>query len=159
MKLKKIIIKKLSIQSFKGINELSFDLKDQNNAIYGDNATGKTTIADSFSWLLFDKDTAGRSDFAIKPFTSEGQPVHRVESVVESTLLVDDETIQLKKVYREKYTKPRGTSQEVFSGHETIYYYNNVPLQQKEYQKKIEDICPERVFKLLTNPLYFARLP
>lgn len=159
MALKRIVIKKISLQNFKGIKDISFDFKDEGNCIYGDNATGKTTIADSFSWLLFDKDTTGRSDFAIKPFTFEGQQVHKVESIVEATILVNDEPIELKKVYREKYTKPRGTSQEVFSGHETIYYYNNVPQQQKEYQKKIEDICPERIFKLLTNPLYFAKLP
>ena len=156
---KKIVIKKISLQNFKGIKEISFDFKDEGNCIYGDNATGKTTIADSFSWLLFDKDTTGRSDFAIKPFTSEGQQAHKIESVVDASLLVNGDPIQLKKVYREKYTKPRGTSQEVFSGHETIYYYNEVPLQLKDYQKKIEDICPEKVFKLLTNPLYFAKLP
>ncbi|TEB40745.1 recombinase RecF, partial [Flavobacterium circumlabens] len=35
---------------------------------------------------------------------------------------------------------------------ETIYYWNDVPMQQKEFQQKVYGILDETVFKLITNP-------
>lgn len=46
-----IKIKTLKLENFKGIKDLTIDFKDITN-IYGDNAVGKTTIFDAYSWLL-----------------------------------------------------------------------------------------------------------
>ena len=48
--------------------------------IFGDNATGKTTIFDAFTWLLFGKDSLGSSDFGIKTKDRFGQVVHNLEA-------------------------------------------------------------------------------
>ena len=64
----KIILKSLTLKNFKGIKDLQIDFSKVTN-IYGENATGKTTIVDSFMWLLFGKDSKDRKDFDIKTIT------------------------------------------------------------------------------------------
>jgi predicted ATP-dependent endonuclease of OLD family len=59
---KEIILKSLILKNFKGIKSLSVNFNRITN-ISGDNATGKTTIFDAFTWLLFDKDSQDRSNF------------------------------------------------------------------------------------------------
>lgn len=80
-----IKIKTLKLENFKGIKNLIIDFKDTTN-IYGDNAVGKTTIFDAYSWLLWDKDSLNRKDFAIKPYDKNGEEVHNLESIVEGGL-------------------------------------------------------------------------
>lgn len=158
MKPTKILINSLTLINFKGIRNLHLTFKEKETFISGDNATGKTTIMDAFMYCLFDKDSAGRKDFNLKTLNSDGSPIHYLNHEVHISLSVNDELITLKKVYKEKWTKPKGQTEQVFSGHETTYYFNEVPLAQKDYNAKIELICPEKVFKLLTNPLYFPYL-
>src|SRR5690625_4853654 len=58
-------------------------------------------------------------------------------------------------MYKEKWTKKRGSSTEDFTGHTTNYYVNEVPSKKKEYEEAIKELVDENVFKLLTNPSYF----
>lgn len=84
------------LENFKGIKDLTIDFKDTTN-IYGDNAVGKTTIFDAYSWLLWDKDSLNRKDFAIKPYDKYGEEVHNLESVVEGDFSFDSTDLTLKK--------------------------------------------------------------
>ncbi|MGF0096053.1 DUF2813 domain-containing protein [Peptoniphilus sp. SGI.035] len=149
-----IKIKTLKLENFKGIKNLTIDFKDTTN-IYGDNAVGKTTIFDAYSWLLWDKDSLNRKDFAIKPYDKNGDEVHNLESVVEGDFSFDDTELNLKKIYKEVWTKKRGSTQAEFTGHTTDYYINSVPCKKKEYNERIESVLSEDNFNLLSNPLYF----
>ena len=149
-----IKIKTLKLENFKGIKNLIIDFKDTTN-IYGDNAVGKTTIFDAYSWLLWDKDSLNRKDFAIKPYDKNGEEVHNLESVVEGDFYFDDTELNLKKIYKEVWTKKRGSTQAEFTGHTTDYYINSVPVKKKEYNERIESVLSEDNFNLLSNPLYF----
>ena len=51
---------RLEIRRFKGCQALDLELDGKSADIYGDNATGKTTIYDALTWLLFGKDSRGR---------------------------------------------------------------------------------------------------
>lgn len=145
---------KLKLQNFKGIRNSEFDFEGINATIYGDNATGKTTVFDSLCWLLFGKDSLDRADFEIKTLEN-GEPIHKVNHEVEAEFLNDDgNSFTLRRVYREKYSSPRGGDTKL-TGHTTDYFVNDVPVKEKEYKQYINDVIAEDVFKLITNPLYF----
>lgn len=156
--MKKITLQKLTLNNFKGFTfEMAVDGADVN--ICGANATGKTTLADAFSWLLFDKDSLGRADFEIKNLDGNGQEEHGLEHSVEGALWVDGNTTTLKKAYKEIWTKKRGSATPLFSGHTTDYYVNGVPCQKKDYVATVADLAGEEsVFRLLTSPTVFPSL-
>lgn len=150
-----IRIYNLKLKNFKGIKDLEivFDGKDTN--IYGKNATGKTTIFDAFKWLFFDKDSNDKKDFNIKTLDENNNPIHYLEHEVEATLIIDGQDINFKKMFKEKWVKKRGQEQQEFSGHETSYWIDEVPIKKKDYEEKINSIIPESLFKLITDPLFF----
>lgn len=149
-------INRLSLLNFKGIKELIVEPNGRNVNAYGDNATGKTTIADAFNWLLNGKDSLNRSDFGIKPIDPDTQePIHGIETVVEAMLDLGGSTLTLKKRYYENWVKERGAAEKTFKGNTTDYFLDDVPVKKAEYDKRIQGIADEKAFKLLTNPLYF----
>ena len=150
-----IRINRLLLQNFKGIKHLEINADGENLKIYGDNATGKTTVFDAFTWVLFGKDSLGRSDFGIKTQDENGKVIHNLEHTVECELAIDNSILALKKIYAEKWTKKRGSAEADFSGHETKYFINEVPSTKKEYEQKIAMYIDESLFKTITNPLYF----
>jgi len=147
---------KLVLTNFKGIKSFTLDAQGQDIDIYGDNATGKTTLADAFMWLLFDKDSNNRKDFEIKTLGPNGEPEHGLDHSVEAILeLEDGSQLALKKVYMEKWQKKRGYATAEFTGHTTDYFIDGVPVQKKEYDARIAEIADENIFRLLTDPRYF----
>src|SRR5690554_396737 len=155
--MKSIQLKRLQISNFKGIKKLSIDFNSVTN-IYGANAAGKTTIFDAFTWLLFGKDSQDRKDFDIKPLDQNGNIIQKTENEVEGELICNDETIILKRIHREKWVKKRGFPEPEFTGNETVYFWNDVPMNAKEYTSKINDLLDESIFKLISNPLAFNNL-
>ena len=157
--MKEIKIKQLHLVHFKGVTELKIDFADRTD-ICGGNGTGKTTIFDAFTWLMFGKDSADRTNFAIKTLAGDGQYIprldHEVAALLEVTTDGHKEEILLMRRYTEKWTKKRGTATEEFTGHKDELFYNDVPVSAKEYKAKIAEICDEQVFKFATNPLYFT---
>lgn len=149
---------KLSLSNFQGIKKLIFDFDDGKNAsIYGDNATGKTTVYNALTWLLFDKASTAAKNFTPKTKGPDGD-IHHLEHCSEAVLQTDDSRIViLKKTYKEIYKKKRGSATEEFSGHTIEYAVDGVPVKEKEYTAIILDFCggdPEKP-KLLTMPDYF----
>lgn len=149
-----ILIKTISIINFKGVKNFKIDFAEVTN-IFGANATGKTTIFDAFLWLLFGKDSNDRKDFNIKPLDQNGQKTDKLENEVSAIIVVDGEEISIRHIHREKWTKKRGEAIAEFTGNEHLYYWNEVPLQAGEFQAKVNCLLDEKVFKLITNPLYF----
>jgi DNA repair exonuclease SbcCD ATPase subunit len=147
---------RLRLRNFKGTKEFILETQGHNVNVFGDNASGKTTLQDAFLWVLFDKDSANRKDFAIKTLDANGQELHGLEHSVEAVLELDNgKRITLRKVFTEKWTKKRGSASPVFTGHTTDYFIDGVPVQKKEYDARIAEIADEAIFKLLTSPTYF----
>lgn len=144
---------KLELLNFKGLKSFTINLNGD-VVIRGDNATGKTTVFDSVCWLLFGKDSLDRADFEIKTLDG-GEPIHKVNHEVTGTFTLDEGgTVELKRVYREKYSSPRG-GEVTMTGHTTDYFVDGVPRKEKEYKEMVSSLVDESVFKLITNPLYF----
>ena len=105
-------------------------------------------------WLLFGKDSLDRADFEIKTLDG-GEPIHKVNHEVTGTFTLDEGgTVELKRVYREKYSSPRG-GEVTLTGHTTDYFVDGVPKKEKEYKEIVNSLVDESIFKLITNPLYF----
>lgn len=153
--MKQIVLERLTLRNFKGIREFVLDAQGSNVNVYGDNAAGKTTLFDAFTWVLFDKDSANKKDFEIKTLQPDGSPIHNLEHEVEVTLLLDGKRTTLRKVYKEKWTKKRGSVTADFSGHTTEYFVDGVPSKKGEYEKYVSSIVAEDIFKLLTSPTFF----
>lgn len=143
----KIELKSLDLVHFKCFPKLHLDFHEGVNNIYGENAAGKTSVYDALTWLLFDKDSAGHSRPAIKP---TGAPAGAMPEVI-AILEVDGEPIKLRKVLREKWEKPRGSSIERYAGDTRDYYIDDVPLAENAYKRRIAELIDERQFKLLTD--------
>ncbi|MDU5308752.1 MAG: hypothetical protein E6167_07775, partial [Varibaculum cambriense] len=105
-------------------------------------------------WLLFGKDSLDRADFEIKTLDG-GEPIHKVNHEVTGTFTLDGGgTIELQRIYREKYSSPRG-GEVTLTGHTTDYFVDGVPKKEKEYKEIVSSLVDESIFKLITNPLYF----
>lgn len=144
---------KLELLNFKGLKSFTINLNGD-VVIRGDNATGKTTVFDSVCWLLFGKDSLDRADFEIKTLDG-GEPIYKVNHEVTGTFTLDEGgTVEFKRVYREKYSSPRG-GDITLTGHTTDYFVDGVPKKEKEYKEMVSSLVDESIFKLITNPLYF----
>jgi len=155
--MKTIFLKKLKIENFKKIKSLEIDFNEK-TSIHADNGVGKTTIFDSFTWLLFGKDSLGSAQFDIKTLDKNNNPVHKKEHSVEAVILCDNDEHTIKRVYREKWTKKRGDETESFDGHETIYEINAGVYSQKDFKEFVSNIIDENQFRLLTSITYFHSL-
>lgn len=160
--MKKIILKSLALVNFKGVRDFSIAFNDGITTVCGDNGTGKTTLYDAYLWLLFGKDSTGRSDgangFNVKTTGEDGKPIYRLEHSVTAVLEVDGKEIKLQRSLVEKWQKVNGTTEEVMKD-ETQYFINDVRTgTKKEYQAEISEIIPEDVFRMITNPYYFTSL-
>lgn len=125
--------------------------------ILGANGLGKSRHFDAFCWLLFGKDSHDRKDYELRTYDEHHQPLHHCECSVEAVISVDGEEYTIKREYKEQWMKPRGQVEEVFKGNITECTWNGVPVKVSDFQKRIaENIIDETVFKMITNPHFFA---
>ena len=148
-----IEIKSMDIVNFKCFRNLHLDFHSGINTIYGQNSAGKSSVFDAFTWLLFGKDSHGNSTFSIKPTGAAPGVMPEVTAV----LLVNGETLTLRKTLRERWEKPRGSTEARFAGNTTDYFVDDVPRKEGEYKRIIAGYIDEAQFKLLTSVYAFAR--
>jgi DNA repair exonuclease SbcCD ATPase subunit len=157
--MKKIVLRGITLRNFRGEKErVTLFYLDRITTLAGANGLGKSRHFDAFLWLLFGKDAQDRKDFNIKT-TVNGEPLPKVDVDVEATLQVGDAEVTLRRVYKEKWVKPRGQVEEVFKGNETETYWNGVPISVSDYQRRISsELVDDTMFKILSNPHYFATM-
>lgn len=153
----KIQLLKLTLLNFKGQRNLTVDFEDITN-IYGDNAVGKTTIFDAFMWLLFGKDSTDRKDFEVKTLDKQNKVIEKIDHEVTGVFLINNREVTIKRGLRENWEKRRGGVEMFNNGNEQYFFWDDVPLQAKQFQDKVNGLVDERVFKLITNPFYFNTL-
>ena len=154
--MKKIIIQKMTILNFKGVREQKIAFNYDITEIDGANGSGKTTIFDAFTWVLFGKDSKDSKKFNLKTIDEKNQIIPKIPHEVTITLSVDGEVVTLCRRLNEKWTKKRGEAEETFTGNEEERLWNDVPCSVNEWNDKIQSLCSEDVFKFITNPLYFS---
>jgi len=147
---------KIKFNYFKGLIDMTVEAPNGCSIdIFGDNGVGKTTVADGITYILFDKDYMGRSpnSFSLKT-REDGEVIHNLNHEVEATFI--EPKLTLKKIYKEKWTRPRGQATEELSGHTTNYYVDGEKVKKKDYENAISDIVSDEQLKMLTVPSYIA---
>jgi DNA repair exonuclease SbcCD ATPase subunit len=152
----KITLKELELINFKGLSG-KWSLDPGKNVFLGQNGTGKTTLYDAPTWLLYGKDSAGSAKFDIKTVV-DGVPMSKTDHSVFATYDIDGESLKLGKTQREKYRKPRGATEEIKDGNEVVYIVDGEEVKAKEFEAVIaEKFGPW--FRLVSDPKHAAKLP
>lgn len=152
----KIIIKSIHLINFKGARDLSIDFNDTVTNIFGRNGSGKTTVFDAFTWLLFGKDSQDSKSFELKTLDEDGNIIPQLPHEVSAVLEVNGETITLTRRFTEKWVKRAGKVDREFDGNKEERFFNDVPVSKAEYEERVAGICREDVFKFITSPTYFT---
>lgn len=142
---------KMTLENFQGIRNFEFEPSGADCSIYGKNGTGKTTLYNAFCWLLYGKSSTDEKNYS--PKTAD---THNMNHVVTGVFDVDGKKMELKKDFHEVYSTKRGSTEKVFKGHTCECFVDGVPMAEKDYQKKIDEICPPEIIKLLTRYNYFC---
>ena len=154
-----IKIKRLYLENFKCHKSLKLNFDGGNASIYGDNASGKTSVYDALTWLLFGKDSQGNGEknIEIKPLDITGEVKdHLAVTAVEAVLDVNGEEVQLRRTYKEVWSTKRGSSQASYDGNTSEYYVNGVPCKKNAFQDKVNELVSEDTFRMLTSVSHFA---
>lgn len=153
----RIKLKSIRLENFKGIKEKSIDFSDKTE-ITGANATGKTTIFDAFTWLLFNKNGVGEEKFNIRPLDAAGNRIDNVEIRVVAVMEVDGKEVELLKVQRQNWVKHKNSSAPTLEGNVNSFEIDGYPKSEKDYKAYISSLVAEDLFKMLTNPQYFVSM-
>jgi DNA repair exonuclease SbcCD ATPase subunit len=156
--MKKITLKSITLRNFRGEKERTTCFHPAGETyILGGNGLGKSRHFAAFCWLLFGKDELDRKDFNVRTVDGHNEPLHRVECSVSAQLEVDGQPLAIKRALVEKWVKPRGQAEEIFKGNETECLWNDVPVSVSEYGSRVSsELVSDTVFKMVTNPLFFA---
>lgn len=153
--MKTMQLKTIHLRNFKGAKDVKIDFSQEETTISGDNGTGKTTIFDAFNWLLWGKNSANESTFEIKSLDSENKYIDQQEHEVNGVIDIDGMEATFKRVYKEKWTKRRGSEISELTGHDTDLYINDVPKTKTEYDLEISKLINPQIARLITDPLFF----
>lgn len=157
--MKEIKINRLTLENFKCHRLLNLIFDGNSTSIYGDNATGKTSIYDALTWLLFGKDSMGNGEknIDIKPLDANGEVKdHQAITSVEAEFLVDGQVQTFQRTYREIWATRRGTGTPVYEGNTSDYFVNGVPCKKNAFDTAIKEMVSEDLFRMLTSVSHFA---
>lgn len=163
---KAVTLKDLEIHNFKGIRNLAIKFNSGQTEITGRNASGKTTIADAFAWLLWglNSDDQQTTKFGIKPNDAEGKPQLELNTEVEGKIEVLDKATgeiqetKLKRRWVSVFRTKNGEVEKEFVKNKGEYFIDDVPVKESEYKTAVEAILPPNIFRTITNPYHFPKL-
>jgi DNA repair exonuclease SbcCD ATPase subunit len=146
----------LELQNFKGIKKFCLKTGGENIIVQGKNGIGKTTLADAWFWLLTGSNLDGQAKYNIIELDDGAVPINHKNAVVTAQIQIGSKTISLRKTYRQKWTKKRGQAEAEFSGHTTDHRWDGVDVSAKEYQRRLDELCPASIIRSLTDVHHFC---
>jgi len=141
----RIKLNSIKLENFKGLKSFETRFDGRNAVIRAENGVGKTTVLDAYLWLLFGKDSSGRTDFAVRPLDADNEATKGLVTAVEAELQVDLNVFTLRKEQHEHVVKGQ------LRGYTLVCTIDEVPKKVSEFQDWIANVMPEATFKMLTD--------
>ena len=123
------LLKRMNIESFKGIRQRTVDFDETFTRIMDKNGTGKTTIFSAFLWALGNVDAELRSNPAIFPIG-----VEECTPTVELICTANGKPIRIKKSQTRKITVVGSTQKVAMTN---SFFFNDVPLSEADMKKRL----------------------
>lgn len=154
---------KLTLENFKGHGLRVVEFSPTVTRVYGANGTGKTSLFDSFCWMLWAKDSDDRTqsgNVSFYPFDpdKQGEVLHNVVVKVEAVVEIDGAQHVLCRTMQEKWTTPNGAELPRFTGNETKLYIDGLAVKANQFDAFVKENINPELFKLTSNPWYFPTL-
>ena len=154
---------KLTLENFKGHGLRVVEFSPTITRVYGANGTGKTSLFDSFCWMLWAKDSDDRTqsgNVSFYPFDpdKQGEVLHNVVVKVEAVVEIDGAQHVLCRTMQEKWPTPNGTELPRFTGNETKLYIDGLAVKANQFDAFVKENINPEMFKLTSNPWYFPTL-
>ena len=162
--MKDICIYELHLRYFKGAEKADYEFGDHINVVKGCNGIGKSTIADAISWVLFGTNQAGDTKFGIKTKDEHGNEIEDVEHSVEIGLSTNNmevfpygaqnsvKNLKLTRILTETRKKDGSVTNNY------TYKVDGEVETAGDFKKVVDEICPEKVFRLCSSPYAFVGL-
>ena len=152
----KIKLQSICLQNFKGTRYLLLNLDGKNTNISGANGSGKTTVYKAYYWCLTGKTLEPNE--TVQTLDENNEVIHKIETVVTVTLLVDDSyEVSLQRKLKEDW-KALGQPDEQLKGTKQERFWNDVPLNVGEFNAKLNSICDFEKWMLLSDITKFMEL-
>lgn len=144
----KIEIKLMTLQNFKKVRSQEINFS-HNMVISGANKVGKTTIYDAYLWAIFG--VISKKNATVQPLDINNDVIHHLETSVTVVLNYNDEReVKIQRVLSENW-KNKGTADEKLQSTTQERLINDVPLSQKDFNAKLEELCPLDKWLVLSN--------
>jgi hypothetical protein len=152
----KLKLLELNLENFKGYRKFSFVPDGHSEDVFGRNHVGKSTIADAYFWLLFGKNSEGKTDFSLLPEDSEGNTVEGLVASVTGKFRLDNGSgFTLQRTYKQNFSHKKGEAHRGVTSNSTNFFIDGVPKLKKDYTAFVSKLCDDQTFTLLTDPDMF----
>lgn len=149
----------MHIENFKGLRLFDIDFDPERTTVVGANGTGKTTLHDAYLWMLTGADSNGSSAFCVQPLDGDSRTIDHLNTAVSCVMSFDGEEHELKRTFEQKWTRRRGTKDDVLCGNTSGYFIDGVPMKAGEYSEAIAKmLCGADNFTLISSVYAFERL-
>ena len=144
----KIEIKSMTLQNFKKVRSQEINFS-HNMVISGANKVGKTTIYDAYLWVIFG--IISKKNGTVQPLDINNAVIHHLETSVTVVLNYNDEyDVKIQRILSENW-KGKGTAKEKLQSTTQERLFNDVPLSQKDFETKLNELCPLKKWLVLSN--------
>lgn len=152
----KLELLELDLENFKGYRKFTFSPAGRSMDVFGRNHAGKSTIADAYFWLLFGKNSEGKTDFSLLPEDCEGNTIEGLSASVTGKFRREDGSeFTLQRTYKQNFSHKKGEAERAVTSNSTNFFIGGVPKLKKDYSAFVSKLCDDRTFAMLTDPDMF----
>lgn len=155
--MKEVLVKKIELENYKNFSGISLPMFARSK-VSGRNRVGKTTLMDGYFDTITGKMASGKEPDEIRR-KENGQEIPKVDVVRRIVLDIDGKEHTIQKTTRQKWKKPRGKTEEVFSGNETKIEVDNYSVSNRAFTEWIsENITTPDTLLMCSNPVPFLNI-